>query len=41
MGTTMAPGFDFSDYEEPDKTKLLKKFPMEKELITKLTADAD
>ncbi|MCB9480886.1 MAG: cupin domain-containing protein [Desulfobacteraceae bacterium] len=41
MGTTMSPGFDFSDYEEPDKIKLLKKFPMEKELITKLTADAD
>jgi len=41
MGTTMSPGFDFSDYEEPDKTELLNKFPMEKELITKLTADAD
>jgi hypothetical protein len=41
MGTTMSPGFDFSDYEEPDKIELLKKFPMEKELITKLTADAD
>jgi predicted cupin superfamily sugar epimerase len=41
MGTTMSPGFDFSDYEEPDRNGLLKKFPAEKELITKLTADAD
>jgi len=41
MGTTMSPGFDFSDYEEPDSGELLNKFPMEKELIIKLTADAD
>lgn len=41
MGTTMAPGFDFSDYEEPEKKMLIKKFPMEKEIITILTKEAD
>jgi predicted cupin superfamily sugar epimerase len=36
MGTTMAPGFDFSDYQEPDPEKLINDFPEEKEIINKL-----
>jgi predicted cupin superfamily sugar epimerase len=37
LGTTVAPGFDFSDYETGDRETLLKKYPEYKELIEKLT----
>ena len=37
LGTTVAPGFDFSDFEMADKKTLLKKFPSQKRLIEKLT----
>ena len=37
MGTTMAPGFDFSDYEHGDPEKLVLEYPDRKELITRLT----
>jgi hypothetical protein len=37
MGTTMAPGFDFSDYEAGNRAHLIEKYPDKKELIIKLT----
>jgi predicted cupin superfamily sugar epimerase len=37
LGTTVAPGFDFSDYEAGDRKTLLEKYPEYKELIEKLT----
>lgn len=36
MGTTVAPGFEFEDYEEADKNELLLKYPDKKDLINKL-----
>ncbi len=36
-GCTVAPGFDFADFELADKNKLLKEFPQHKELISALT----
>ena len=41
MGTTMAPGFDFSDYEHGDREKLVRQYPDRKELITRLTRADD
>ncbi len=37
MGTTMAPGFDYSDYEEGKRELLLKHYHEHKELIEALT----
>ncbi len=37
MGTTMAPGFDFSDYESYDRNTLPDRYPDRKELIKSLT----
>ena len=37
LGTTMAPGFDFSDYEAGDRDALIKQYPEYEELIVKLT----
>lgn len=37
MGTTMAPGFDFSDYEPGVRKVLLRDYPEQKELIERLT----
>lgn len=37
MGTTMSPGFDFSDYEAGVREDLLKKYPEQRELIIRLT----
>ena len=37
MGTTVAPGFDFSDYENGDRASFIRDFPEYKELIRKLT----
>ena len=37
MGTTMAPGFDFSDYEHGSRQELIRQYPDRKELILKLT----
>ena len=36
MGTTVAPGFEFYDYEQADKKELLKKYPQHKKLILRL-----
>jgi predicted cupin superfamily sugar epimerase len=37
MGTTMAPGFDFADYEAADRDALIAAFPDFGERITRLT----
>ncbi len=37
LGTTMAPGFDFSDYETGDRKDLIERYSEHKELIVKLT----
>jgi predicted cupin superfamily sugar epimerase len=36
MGTTVAPGFEFDDYEHAEKNELLEKYPQQKELILRL-----
>ncbi len=36
-GCTVAPGFDFDDFEMPDRKELLKQFPEHKEIIKKFT----
>lgn len=40
VGCTVAPGFDFADFELADRTNLLSKFPESSDLILKLTPDA-
>ena len=37
LGTTMAPGFDFSDYEAGDRAELVRRYPAFQELIEQLT----
>lgn len=37
MGTTVAPGFDFTDFEVADRRKLLKQYPTHRDLIIRLT----
>jgi len=37
VGCTVAPGFDFNDFELGEREHLLKEFPHHKELITRLT----
>ena len=37
LGTTVFPGFDFADYRQGSRKKLLKLYPRQKDLITKLT----
>ena len=37
MGTTVAPGFEFSDYEEGSREKLLREFPGSADEIVRLT----
>ena len=36
-GCTVAPGFDFKDFEMADRKKLLLEFPSWAEIITELT----
>ncbi|MBI3551817.1 MAG: cupin domain-containing protein [Elusimicrobia bacterium] len=36
IGCTVAPGFDFADFEIGDKARLLAQFPQAKDLIVKL-----
>lgn len=38
-GCTVAPGFDFQDFELAVREKLVEEFPAQKDLITKLTTD--
>jgi hypothetical protein len=37
LGATMAPGFDYADYEAGDRMKLTAKYPAAAELIARLT----
>jgi predicted cupin superfamily sugar epimerase len=37
MGTTVAPGFDFSDYEAGRRGQLIQQFPQFREIIEELT----
>lgn len=37
LGCTVAPGFDYADYEHGDRATLLGKFPDQRELIERLT----
>jgi len=37
MGTTVAPGFDFADYEAAGRKELLQQYPAHRDLIIRLT----
>jgi len=37
VGCTVAPGFDFEDFELAEKDKILKEFPQHKDIIQMLT----
>ncbi|MGI9533513.1 MAG: cupin domain-containing protein [Thermodesulfobacteriota bacterium] len=37
MGTTVAPGFEFDEFEHGDRAELTEMFPQHKELIEELT----
>jgi predicted cupin superfamily sugar epimerase len=37
MGTTVAPGFEFADFETAQRQELLRQYPSQRELILKLT----
>lgn len=37
VGCTVSPGFDFSDFELPNRKELTSKFPQHLDIITKLT----
>ena len=39
MGTTMAPGFEYPDYEDGNRDELVQKFPEHADLITRLTLE--
>jgi hypothetical protein len=39
IGCTVAPGFDFADFEIADRLKMRRKFPKHGALINKLTPD--
>ncbi len=36
-GCTVAPGFDFADFEMPPRAEMLARFPRHAELVTRLT----
>lgn len=40
MGTTMAPGFDSSDYEWCNRDTLIKRYPGNKKIISRLTPES-
>jgi predicted cupin superfamily sugar epimerase len=37
MGTTVSPGFEFADFEEADRDRLLNEYPTREKLILRLT----
>jgi predicted cupin superfamily sugar epimerase len=39
MGTTMAPGFDYSDFQAGKREELIEKYPAQAELIRRLTVE--
>lgn len=41
VGCTMAPGFDFADFELGAKAELLARFPQQRELIEALALEAE
>ena len=40
VGCTVAPGFDFADFEMGSRKELIKQFPEHTEIIKRLTVDA-
>ncbi len=40
VGCTVAPGFDFADFELAERTYLLSRFPASEDLILKLTSES-
>jgi predicted cupin superfamily sugar epimerase len=41
LGTTMAPGFDFTDYEAGERAALVPAYPSYREWIERLTRESD
>ncbi|WP_147819726.1 cupin domain-containing protein [Salidesulfovibrio onnuriiensis] len=39
LGCTVAPGFEYADYEHGDRSALIRQYPMAEKLITLLTSD--
>ncbi len=39
VGCTVAPGFDFADFQLAERQKLIEQFPKHKEIITQLTRE--
>jgi len=37
VGCTVAPGFEFADFDLPDRARLLRLFPSHTEIVTRLT----
>ncbi|MCI0453736.1 MAG: cupin domain-containing protein [Candidatus Dadabacteria bacterium] len=37
VGCTVAPGFDFEDFETPSRNELLRKYPQHKKIVEMLT----
>ena len=37
MGCTVSPGFEPQDYQQGQREELIKRYPQQKDLITKLT----
>ena len=37
VGCTVAPGFDFADFELPSRAALVERFPSVRELVEQLT----
>ena len=37
LGATMAPGFDYADYEQGSRTELLAQYPAHAAMVTRLT----
>ena len=40
MGATMAPGFDYADYEQGRRSELIGQYPGHADLIRQLTRNA-
>jgi predicted cupin superfamily sugar epimerase len=39
LGTTVAPGFDFADFEYGDRKSLINQYPDQAEILTRLTRE--
>ena len=37
VGCTVAPGFDFADFEMPSRKQLLEQYPQHRDIIEKLS----